>query len=163
MQAGDHILAIGDIRLDGPGTVDVQEAARLLRGDSLVKLVVMTPRRSAGSEHGSRRLLPPPSPRPSNAGTLRSRTSGRSKTGGRIQRVDSVSTASVASSGSNKSSCVLNSPTPARGRVMLCHPEWVTVTLQIDCRGSYGLALGQSPEHEAPIVLSVESNSPCDR
>lgn len=175
LQTGDQILAVGDVRLDGPGGVDVQEVVRLLRsnyGGDVVKLIVapagMAQRRS---EHGSRRaLLPPPSPRPSQTGTLRSRAS-RTKSRSGLQRMDSCSTrletASVASSGqsgSSKGSCVVNSPSSSsHGRVMLSHPEWVTVTLQIDCRGSYGLALGRAPDHEAPVVINVESSSPCDR
>lgn len=174
LHPGDQILAVGDVRLDGPAGVDVQEVSRLLRsnyGGDVVKLIVapagMTARRS---EHGSRRaLLPPPSPRPSQTGTLRSRAS-RTKSRSGLQRMDSCSTrldttsvASSGQSGSSKGSCALNSPSANHGRVMLSHPEWVTVTLQIDCRGSYGLALGRAPDHEAPVVINVESNSPCDR
>lgn len=177
LHPGDQILAVGDVRFDGSAGVDVQEVTRLLRtnynGD-VVKLIVapagMLQRRNG--EQGSRRglLLPPPSPRPSQCGTIRSRMSSRTKSRSGIQRMESCSTrletASVASSGqsgSSKGSCSLGSPSTSHGRVMLSHPEWVTVTLQIDCRGSYGLALGRAPDHEAPVVINVESSSPCDR
>ena len=43
LHPGDQILAVGDVRLDGPGGVDVQEVARLLRsnnGGDVVKLIV---------------------------------------------------------------------------------------------------------------------------
>ncbi|XP_046453439.1 glutamate receptor-interacting protein 2-like isoform X2 [Daphnia pulex] len=177
LHPGDQILAVGDVRLDGPSGVDVQEVARLLRSNysgDVVKLIVapsgMLGQRRNG-EHGSRRgLLPPPSPRPSLNGTMRSRLSSRTKSRSGIQRMENCSTrletASVASSGqsgSSKGSCSMSSPSTSHGRVMLSHPEWVTVTLQIDCRGSYGLALGRAPDHEAPVVINVESNSPCDR
>lgn len=171
-------MAVGDVRLDGPSGVDVQEVARLLRSNysgDVVKLIVapsgMLLGQRRNGEHGSRRgLLPPPSPRPSLNGTMRSRLSSRTKSRSGIQRMENCSTrletASVASSGqsgSSKGSCSMSSPSTSHGRVMLSHPEWVTVTLQIDCRGSYGLALGRAPDHEAPVVINVESNSPCDR
>ncbi|KAI9556182.1 hypothetical protein GHT06_018756 [Daphnia sinensis] len=178
LHPGDQILAVGDVRFDGSAGVDVQEVTRLLRSNyngDVVKLIVapagMMQRRNG--EQGSRRglLLPPPSPRPSQCGTIRSRLSSRTKSRSGIQRMESCSTrletASVASSGqsgSSKGSCSLGSPSASHhGRVMLSHPEWVTVTLQIDCRGSYGLALGRAPDHEAPVVINVESSSPCDR
>ena len=177
LHPGDQILAVGDVRLDGPGGVDVQEVARLLRsnyGGDVVKLIVSPAgmaiqRRS--SDHGSRRglLLPPPSPRPSQTGTLRSRVSRTKSRSGRLEssssiRLETASVASSAQSGSSKGSCPMNSPSSnGHGRVMLSHPEWVTVTLQIDCRGSYGLALGRATDHEAPVVINVESSSPCDR
>ncbi len=171
LHPGDQILAIGDVRLDGPASVDVQEVARLLRsnyGGDVVKLIVapagMGQRRN--SDHGSRRgLLPPPSPRPSQTGTLRSRVSRTKSRSGRLEscsnRLETASVASSGQSGSSKGSCAINSP--GHGRVMLSHPEWVTTTLQIDCRGSYGLALGRATDHEAPVVINVESSSPCDR
>lgn len=156
--------------------MDAQEVTRLLRSNyngDIVKLIVApagTIQRRNGEQGSRRGLLPPPSPRPSQCGTLRSRLSSRTKSRSGIQRMDSCSTrletASVASSGksgSSKGSCSLNSSSTNHGRVMLSHPEWVTITLQIDCRGSYGLALGRTPDHEAPIVINVESNSPCDR
>jgi hypothetical protein len=172
-------LAVGDVRLDGANGVDVQEVARLLRSNysgDIVKLIVAPSgmghhrSRNVSSEHGGSRraLLPPPSPRPSQCGTLRSRLSSRTKSRSGIQRMENCSTrletASVASSGqSGSSKGSMNSPSTSHGRVMLSHPEWVTVTLQIDCRGSYGLALGRATDHEAPVVINVESNSPCDR
>ena len=144
------------------------------------------------SEHGSRRLLlPPPSPRLNSStiissnlngsGTLRSnrttasscRTSKSTKSERAAAAVAAVvhhrmtdmsgssssvalrfETASVASSGGSNGSLPLS---------RLSHPEWVSVTLQIDCRGSYGLALGRITGHDAPVVLNVEANSPCDK
>jgi hypothetical protein len=179
LHPGDQILAVGDVRLDGANGVDVQEVARLLRSNysgDIVKLIVAPSgmghhrSRNVSSEHGGSRraLLPPPSPRPSQCGTLRSRLSSRTKSRSGIQRMENcltrLETASVASSGqSGSSKGSMNSPSTSHGRVMLSHPEWVTVTLQIDCRGSYGLALGRATDHEAPVVINVESNSPCDR
>ena len=162
-------------------------------GQEVVKLIIApvvsqySSKRS--SEHGSRRLLlPPPSPRLNsstvvsssnniNSGTLRSnRTTASScraskstarSVGGVHQRIGAdiggssssvalrLETASAASSGCSNSS---SSP-----RSRLSHPEWISVTLQIDCRGSYGLALGRISGHEAPVVLNVEANSPCDK
>nr|CAH0110201.1 unnamed protein product [Daphnia galeata] len=179
LHPGDQILAVGDVRLDGANGVDVQEVARLLRSNysgDIVKLIVAPSgmghhrSRNVSSEHGGSRraLLLPPSSRPSQCGTLRSRLSSRTKSRSGIQRMENCSTrletASVASSGqSGSSKGSMNSPSTSHGRVMLSHPEWVTVTLQIDCRGSYGLALGRATDHEAPVVINVESNSPCDR
>ena len=43
LHPGGQILAVGDVRLDGPGGVDVQEVARLLRsnnGGGVVKRIV---------------------------------------------------------------------------------------------------------------------------
>ena len=143
------------------------------------------------SEHGSRRLLlPPPSPRLNSStiissnlngsGTLRSNrttaSSCRTSKSTRSERAAAAAaavhhrmadmsgssssvalrleTASVASSGGSNGSLSLS---------RLSHPERVSVTLQIDCRGSYGLALGRITGHEAPVVLNVEANSPCDK
>ena len=63
--------------------------------------------------------------------------------------------APLAANASTSSSC---------GQIQLSHPESVSVTLQIDCRGSYGLTLaaGNDPQ-EPPVVLAVEPSSPADR
>ena len=158
LHPGDCILAVGDVRCDGVD-IDLREVARLLQnhhGD-VVKLIVAPAGMAASrrsSDQGSRQRLPPPSPRPSQTGTLRSGRSGRTAKS-RLQRSDTASLAS--SSGQSAGSVKVMAP------LLLSHPEWVTVTLQIDCRGSYGLALGRASGHDSPVVINVESASPCDR
>jgi len=182
LHAGDQILALGEFRLDD-GEMGVQEATRLLRNYSgdVVKLIIAPSgglqRRSNDSGGSRRTLLPPPSPRPSNCSsssstlTKRKHISGRNKLNRMMHRVESFSSSAsvrieTLSVGSSSSSPHPWSPTSTSGGpcgVMLSHPQLVSVTLQIDCRGSYGLALGQSQDHEGPVVLNVESNSPSDR
>lgn len=186
LHAGDQILAVGEFRMDN-GEMSVQEATRLLRNYSgdVVKMIIAPScglQRRGNDSGGSRRtLLPPPSPRPSNSSSSsstlakRKHSSGRNKMNRATQRVESFSSSAsvrmeTSSMASSSSAAAANyscwSPTSASGApcgVMLSHPQLVSVTLQIDCRGSYGLALGQSQDHEGPVVLNVESNSPGDR
>jgi len=179
LQPGDQLLAIGEFRFDsGCDPASIQEAIRLLKATSGDVLQMVISPAGAGSQNllrSSRNRFLLSSPRPSNSGTLRSRAMSRTNT--------------HKSNGGGSSSSVLDSRSLASstsGRFRLGHPEWVSVTLQIDCRGSYGLALGRAgpaatssssgslvaelpanghyhhrkPE---PIVINVESASPCDR
>lgn len=178
MQPGDQLLAIGEFRFDsGCDPVSIQEAIRLLKTSSGDVLQMVICPAGAGSQNlrSSRSRFLLSSPRPSNSGTLRNRAMSRTNT--------------HKSNGGGSSSSVLDSRSLASstsGRFRLGHPEWVSVTLQIDCRGSYGLALGRAGpavtssssgslvtelpgnahyHHRKlePIVINVESASPCDR
>ena len=192
LHPGDQILAVGEFRMDG-GEMGVQEATRLLRSYSgdVVKLIIVPSvglQRRGNEASGSRRtLLPPPSPRPSNNSSCGSSTlvkrkhaSGRNKLNRVMQRVESFSSSAsirMETSSVGSSSCPAPvgagptyscwSPTSPSGTpcgvAVLSHPQLVSVTLQIDCRGSYGLALGQNQDHDGLVVLNVESNSPSDR
>ncbi len=135
----------------------------------MVKLIIIPA--AAGhrrcSEQGSRRnLLPPPNPRPSQCSTLnglRNRINSGSRSKGHriLQRVGSCNSSSrmeTASVGSASTQSSWGPPSASCG-VMLSHPELVSVTLQIDCRGSYELTLEQAQDYESPIVLNVEANS----
>ena len=174
LHVGDQILAVGDVRLDSGAENATQEAMRLLRNystDSVKLIIVPCSNAQRRQIEAGRSKLPPPSPRPSHCGTLnglRNRMNSGGGGGGRtrnariLQRVDSctsssrVETASVASA-STQSSWGQTSA------VMLSHPESVQVTLQIDCRASYGLTLGQVQGVEVPVVVSMEANSPSER